>query len=101
MIPIRMSTIFHHPLGHHRVGDKSGEADAKMFCCMVRSNYALPRKAESVAISFSSVLKLVEIDLGSTLVRLQVAVRRIVEQDRRMLDESVVKGPLQINLLVA
>src|SRR5262249_39511339 len=41
-----------------------------------------------------------EVDFGATLVQLQIAVRRIFEQDRRALDKSIIKGSLQIDLLV-
>src|SRR5262249_44434010 len=47
-----------------------------------------------------SVTERAEVDFGATLVQLQIAVRRIVEQDRRALDKSIIKGSLQIDLLV-
>jgi hypothetical protein len=35
-----MSTIFHHPCGHHRACKTSGDAETEALCCMVRSNSA-------------------------------------------------------------
>src|SRR6478609_2069186 len=98
MIPIRMSTIRHHPFGHHRACNNSGDAEMETLCCMVRSRSAFSTRR--LVTGLSSVAKRRGVDLGATLVRRQVAVRRIVEKDGCALDEAVVEGPLQIDLLV-
>jgi hypothetical protein len=79
MIPIRMSTIRHHPCGHHRACNNSGDAERETLCCMVRSRSAFSTRR--LVIGLSSVAKRRGVDLGATLVRRQVAVRRIVEKD--------------------
>src|ERR1700738_4638947 len=60
----------------------------------------LKQKSKMLCYWFSSVAKRGEVDLGATFVRLPFAVRRIVEEDGRALDEAVVEGLLQIDLLV-
>jgi hypothetical protein len=45
-----------------------------------------------------SVAERFEIDVGAALVILQIAVRRIIEQNRRTANEPIVEGPLQVNL---
>src|SRR5258707_11552480 len=96
-----MSTIRHHPCGHHRACNRSGDAETETLCCMASSKFAVQQRAKRFVIGFaSSVAKRREVDLGATLVPFEVAVGRIVEQDGRALDEVVVEGLLQIDLLV-
>ena len=45
-----------------------------------------------------SVAERFEIDLGATFVILQIAVRRIIEQDGRAPNEAIVEGSLQVDL---
>jgi hypothetical protein len=95
-----MSTIFHHPEGHHgsALCNDCGDAEAETLCCIVSSESALGHCAESVLVNGAagdrSVAERFEIDVGAALVILQIAVRRIVEQDRRVPNEPIVEGPL-------
>jgi hypothetical protein len=54
MIPIRKSTIFHHPSGHQRGRNIPGEAETETLCCMVRSKFAVRRCYRVVIISLET-----------------------------------------------
>src|SRR4249920_1162979 len=64
-------------------------------------NFLFSEEPKGAAVVMSvSVLKRVEVDLGATLVPLQIAACRIIEQDSRTLDEAVVESLSQVDLLV-
>ena len=85
--------ILHQPWGHHDARNEPGVAEAETFCCMASSGLfpSITLKVFVRVVLGCSVAKPFEIDFGAALVPLKVVVRRIVEQDCRASDESVVE----------